>query len=490
MRTGHEILTVAQMAEADRQTIAAGTAGIVLMETAGQSVADAVCREWGPRPTLVLAGPGNNGGDGFVVARLLLERGWPVKLALLGPPERLKGDAALAAASWTEPVLPISTELLSERPLIVDALFGAGLDRPVQGPAATVIEAVRAAGLDSVAVDMPSGVDGDTGTILGVAAPATVTVTFFRKKPGHLLMPGRSLCGRTIIADIGIPPSVLTRIGPSVRENDSNLWQPSLPLPAPDAHKYDRGHALIVGGGEMTGAARLAARAARRAGAGLATIVAPRTALPVYAADLPGTLVAPREDWDALLGDPRRNAVLIGPGAGVGAETAETVLEARASNKRAVIDADALTSFAGAPHRLFAALDGDCVLTPHDGEFARLFEGTLKGAGADRLSRARAAASLSGAVVLLKGSDSVIAHPDGRAVINANAPRWLATGGSGDVLAGIILGLMAQGMPAFEAAAAAAWMHGAVATRFGPGLIAEDLVDGLPPILGALLGAG
>ncbi|NBC31179.1 MAG: NAD(P)H-hydrate dehydratase [Alphaproteobacteria bacterium] len=483
MSTARALLSVAEMGEADRQAIDGGTPGITLMENAGAAIADGVAAQWKPRPTLVLAGPGNNGGDGFVAARLLKERGWPVKLALLGTPDRLKGDAANAAAGWTDAVLPLSADLLADRPLIIDALFGAGLDRDVEGAPREILQAAADAGLDSVAVDVPSGLDGDTGAVRGVAVPALLTVTFFRKKPGHLLMPGRHLCGRIILADIGIPAGVLDRIGPETFENTPGFWCEHLPVPAPDGHKYDRGHALVVGGDRMTGAARLAARGARRIGAGLVTIIAPEPVLPIYASDLPGTLVSLQADWRALLDDPRRNALLIGPGAGSGAETANAVLEARNAGKRLVADADALTSFADSPHRLFAALDAECVLTPHDGEFARLFGGVVDAPTADRLCRARAAARISGSVVLLKGSDTVVAHPDGRAVINANAPPWLATGGSGDVLSGMILGLIAQGMPAFEAAAAAVWMHGAAAARIGPGLIAEDLVDALPPIL-------
>lgn len=488
MNSAHAILTVQEMAEADRQTIRSGTPGITLMENAGRAIADAIARQWQPRPVLVLAGPGNNGGDGFVAARLLKERGWPVRLALLGSPDKLKGDAAAAAAGWTDPVLPLSSDHLADRPLLIDALFGAGLDRPVEGKPAEVLGTAADAGLDSVAVDVPSGLDGNTGAVLGVAVPAVLTVTFFRKKPGHLLMPGRRLCGRTVLADIGIPASVLDRIGPEAFENAPEVWREHLPVPAADGHKYDRGHALVVGGALMTGAARLAARGARRVGAGLVTIIAPDSALSIYGADWPGTLVSPLADWQALIDDPRRNALLIGPGAGRSEETANAVLAARHAGKRLVADADALTSFGDHPHRLFATLDPDCVLTPHDGEFARLFGAVVEEPKADRLHRARAAARVSGAVVLLKGSDTVLAHPDGRAVINANAPRWLASGGTGDVLSGFILGLLAQGMPAFEAASAAAWMHGAVAARFGPGLVAEDLVDGLPAVLGELFG--
>ena len=366
---------------------------------------------------------------------------------------------------------------------MVDALIGAGLARPLDGVARALVEGINERRLDCVAVDMPSGVDGDSGAIRGAAPSAAVTVTFFRRKPGHLLLPGRLACGAVEIADIGIPETVLGELAPRCWANAPALWQASLRWPAASQHKYSRGHALIFGGAELTGAARLAARAARRMGAGLVSIAAPRAAHAIYAADQPGTLTIPFEDAAGaalLLDDARRNAVLVGPGNGVGEATAGHVLAALARRRRAVLDADALTSFAGGPERLFAALTGDCVLTPHDGEFARLFPDLV---GAGKLERARAAAARCGAGVLLKGADTVIAAPDGRAAINENAPAELATAGSGDVLAGLVVGLLAQGLPAFEAAAAAAWIHGAAAASFGPGLIAEDIVDMLPAVL-------
>jgi NAD(P)H-hydrate epimerase len=368
-------------------------------------------------------------------------------------------------------------------PVVVDALFGAGLSQPFEGPAAGLLEAARQAGLPIVAVDVPSGVHGDTGAVWGAAVPADVTVTFFRRKPGHLLLPGRSLCGTTLLADIGIPDGVLDGIAPAQWLNGPDLWRAAMPSLAPEAHKYDRGHALVVAGARMTGAARLAAQAARRVGVGLLTIVAPPEALAVFRASEPGLIVVGAQDWPALLADPRRNAVLIGPGAGASPATRRRVLEAAAAGKRLVLDADALTAFARDRDRLLAAIGAETVLTPHEGEFARLFD-----AAGSKLERARAAARESGAVVVLKGADTVIAAPDGRAAINANAPPTLATAGTGDVLAGIILGLLAQGMPIFEAAAAAVWLHGEAAARFGPGLIAEDLAGRLPEVLAALAG--
>ena len=483
--SGQELLTVAQMGEADRLAIAGGIPGIQLMENAGAAIAAAIRERWPRRLVLVLCGPGNNGGDGWVVARLLAEEGWPVRLATLVDPASLSGDAALAAARWSGPVERLADgtveSLLDGAPLVVDALFGAGLARAVDGAAAAILSRIGDHGLTSVAVDMPSGVHGDSGAVLGVAAPAALTVTFFRRKPGHLLMPGLALCGDRSVADIGIPDDVLDSVSPSAAENGPALWQAALPWPDPAGHKYARGHAVVLGGARMTGAARLAAQAARRIGAGLVTIAAPDPAWPVYASGPPGLLVASEGRWSELMADDRHNAVLVGPGAGIGEAARQRALEACAAGKALVLDADGITSFADDRDALFAALSDRCVLTPHEGEFARLFDHQ-----GSKLERAGAAARESGATVLLKGADTVIAEPGGWAVINANAPPELATAGSGDVLAGMIVGLLAQGIAPFVAACAAAWMHGAAASAFGPGLIAEDLIDGLPAVLRGL----
>ena len=482
------LLTPAEMAACDRAAIADGVAGVALMEAAGAAVAGAVMRRWSKRPVAVLCGPGNNGGDGFVAARHLAASGWPVRLGLLGAREGLTGDAAHHAALWTGAIEPLSPALLDGAGVAVDAIFGAGLARPVDGAARAVIEALAASGIPVVAVDVPSGLDGASGAVLGAAAKAAITVTFFRKKPGHVLLPGRVLCGTLIVADIGIPAGVLAALGPRTHENGPALWSEAYPWPAIDGHKYRRGHALVLGGAVMTGAARLAARAAARIGAGLVTVAAPEAVWPVYAASLTGIIVQPMADasgFAALLADSRRNAVLIGPGAGTEATTRDAVFAALATRRAVVLDADAITVFADRPETLFAAIAGPTLLTPHEGEFARLF-GEIPG---DKLVRARAAAARSGAVVLLKGGDTVIAAPDGRAVINANAPPELATGGSGDVLSGMATGLLAQGLDPFRAAAAAAWLHGEAAATFGPGLVAEDLVEGLPPVLRRLKAA-
>jgi NAD(P)H-hydrate epimerase len=484
------LLTPGEMGKADRAAVAGGVSGASLMEAAGRAVADAVMRRWSKRAVAVLCGPGNNGGDGFVAARHLAAAGWLVRLGLLGARAALKGDAAHHAALWHGAVEPLAPTLLDGAGVAIDAMFGAGLARPLDGAAKTMVEALGARAIPVAAVDVPSGLDGATGAVLGVAPKAAITVTFFRKKPGHLLFPGRALCGTVLLAEIGIPAGVLGPLAPKTHENGPALWLDAYPWPAHEGHKYSRGHLLVRGGAVMTGAARLAARAAARIGAGLVTVAAPQAAWPIYAASLTGVIVQPiasREDFAALLSNPRRNAVLIGPGAGADDETKDAVLAALAlAPARAVaLDADALTVFAGAPDTLFRAIKGPAVLTPHEGEFKKLF-GDLAG---DKLARARAAAQRSGAVVLLKGADTVVAAPDGRAAINANAPPDLATAGSGDVLSGMIAGLLAQGLDPFRAALAAAWVHGAAAAEFGPGLVAEDLVDRLPPVLRRLRAA-
>ena len=492
-----ELLTTAEMAEADRTTITGGTLGIVLMENAGRAVADRVCAVLQGRRVVVVAGPGNNGGDGFVAARILAERGHDVRVAFVDDRNKLKGDAALAAAAWQGRVDAATPNALGDGGLVVvDALFGAGLDRAVEGGPRAMIEAINAANTTVVAVDLPSGVNGTTGAVMGVAVQATHTVTFFRPKPGHMLLPGRLQCGALTVADIGIPDSVLAAIKPLAFANRPELWRDVFPVPKADGHKYGRGHAVVVSGGlSFTGAARLATRAALRAGAGLATLASPRTALSANAAASLAVMVRPVDgaaELAAFLADKRHNAVVLGPGGGVGPDLRAQVMAALASEAAVVLDADAITSFGDAPAELFAAIRtraGPVILTPHDGEFSRLFGSLNKDTKLNsKLERTRAAARLSGAVVLLKGPDTVVAAPDGRAAIASNAPAYLATAGSGDVLAGMIAGLLAQHMPAFEAASAAVWLHGEAAAAIGLGLIAEDLSEVLPGVLRLLEG--
>lgn len=486
-----EVLTTAEMARADRLAIAAGTPGFALMLSAGQAVAAAAMDLVAEGPILVIAGPGNNGGDGFVAAAELAARGREVSVILLCERESLQGDAASAARGWKYPVLPFNPQAIGRPALIIDALFGAGLDRPVKGEPFDMIEAINANGAPVLAVDLPSGINGTSGAIMGTAVRAVETVTFFRRKPAHLLLPGRVHCGRVRVADIGIDASVLVEIAPRTFENVPSSWAKAFPIPTVEGHKYDRGHVVAVSGGiAATGAARLSARGALRAGAGLVTLASPRDALAVNASALTAIMVRPVDtviELGELLGDKRLNAYVIGPGAGIGERSRDLVLAALTAKRAVVLDADALTSFADAPERLFETIrhssDPQVVLTPHEGEFPRLFSDiSNKHPGRSKLERVRAAAERAGAVVLLKGPDTTVASPDGRATIAANAPPWLATAGAGDVLSGMIAGLLAQGVPAFEAASIGVWMHGEAAQEAGPGLIAEDLPETLPAV--------
>jgi hydroxyethylthiazole kinase-like uncharacterized protein yjeF len=462
------------------------------MEAAGAAVAEATARlaPAGSR-VAVLAGPGNNGGDGLVAARCLAEAGYRPTVALLGPRARLKGDAALAAAAWRGAMAELTPGAVQDADVVVDALFGTGLDRPLEGVAAAAIDAANRSGRPIVAVDIPSGIDGTTGQVLGTAVEATETVTFFRLKPGLLLQPGRMHAGRITVADIGIDAATLATIGPTIAHNRPGLW--SLPPLVPLMHKYNRGHTVVVSGAaSRTGAARLAARGALRVGSGLVTVASPPDALAVNAAHLTAIMLLPMDGpkgLAAILADRRKNAVVLGPALGVGPETAAVATAALASSAAVVLDADALTSFAGANADLaeaIAAREAPVVLTPHEGEFARLFP-DLAGL-ASKVDRARQAARLSGAVVVLKGPDTVVAAPDGRAAIADNAPPHLATAGSGDVLSGMIGGLLAEGLAAFEAAAAAVFLHGEAGRIAGRGMIAEDLPEALPAVFTALDG--
>ena len=497
------VLTCEQMYALDRAAMAGGpdwdpVPGPVLMENAGRAVAEAIRARYPLRgfPKIkVLCGPGNNGGDGFVAARYLDNWGYTVRLSCLVDPSALKGDAASMAARWRGDVLTPEELVLEDGDVVIDALFGAGLSKPLAGHARDLLRRCRASEVHVVSVDIPSGWPGDTGACGDAAFAAALTVTFHARKPAHCLAPCRFCCGEVVVADIGIPEAaartIEVRSFETIPERVAGLW----PQPDPWAHKYRRGHAVVVSGpSSATGAARLAAGGALRAGAGLVTLASPPGAVLVNAAHSTAVMVrsvAGAEGLRSLLEDPRFNTVVLGPGMGVGEETAATVETVLSTNAAVVLDADALTSFTGQTDRLVKALtdhaarDGQAVLTPHEGEFERLLPGVLQAASSG-LEAAREGAAKLGAAMLLKGPSTVIAEPAGLAAINTNAPPWLATAGSGDVLAGIIGGLLAQGLPAFEAALCGAFAHGAAGRIAGPGLIAADLPEKLPEFLRSL----
>ncbi|SFM79037.1 yjeF C-terminal region, hydroxyethylthiazole kinase-related/yjeF N-terminal region [Pleomorphomonas diazotrophica] len=493
---GELLLTPAEMVRADALTIAGGIPGERLMENAGYAVADVICARFsqGTR-AVVLCGAGNNGGDGFVIARVLKQRGFIVRVALALPEgmtvRDLKGDAAGAERAWRGETLPATPDLFDGAMVIVDALYGAGLSRDVTGRDAELIAAVNAArrrGVLVYAVDLPSGIDGRTGEVRGTAIVADETVTFFRRKPGHLLLPGRTHCGRMRLAQIGIAPDVLTEIAPMTAANGPALWADCWPEAAVDSHKYSRGAALVASGPLAScGAARLAAEATLRAGAGIVTVATPPDAVATVAAWRAALVVKPAADMAelaTLLGEPRLRAAVLGPGLGLGDDVWQAIRAALEGDMALVLDADAITQASRRPEEAFALIkrrQAGLVFTPHEGEFQRLFPDI----GGSKLDRTRAAAARSGAIVLLKGPDTVIAHPDGRAVINENGTAALATAGSGDVLAGIIGGLLAAGRPAFEATALAAWMHGEAGRIAGLGSLADEIASALRGVLAA-----
>jgi hydroxyethylthiazole kinase-like uncharacterized protein yjeF len=493
-----ELLTPTEMAEADRLAIRDGPFdGYRLMRNAGAAVAAEILRRHPEGERFdVLCGPGNNGGDGYVVARLLADAGAEVGLWNLGEPK----EGSAAALAMRE--CPVTARSLADfRPatdgIVVDALFGAGLTRPLEGAAARTAERCRASGAKVVSIDLPSGVSGASGQPGGAAFKADLSVTFFRRKPGHLLEPGREACGEIVVVDIGIPASVLETIRPTRFANHPDLWCAKLPRPERSQHKYSRGHAAVFSGGpSTTGAARLAAMAAARSGAGAVTLLSPGSAMAVNAAHLTAIMLKRVDDADAraFIAERKPSAFVLGPGFGVGEglrEMAMAILERAGGEAGLVLDADGITSFGDAPASLFIAAEAKgaakLVVTPHEGEFARLFSGLARDDGLSKLDKARKAAARCHGVVVYKGPDTVVAAPDGRAAINENGTPWLATAGSGDVLSGMIAGLLAQKMPAFEAACAAVWMHAEAAARFGPGLIAEDLPGLLPEVLDDLL---
>ncbi|MFC5586042.1 NAD(P)H-hydrate dehydratase [Nitratireductor kimnyeongensis] len=489
-----EVVTPEEMGRVDRAAIAPGPhAGYGLMRNAGAAVAGEILARYAEAEGFfVLCGPGNNGGDGYVVARLLAERGLEVRVfADAGP--ATGSDAALALGDCPVKPEPLSAFQPRRAWLVVDALFGAGLKRPVEGGEAAIIAEVSNSGLAVVAIDLPTGLCGLTGKPLGSAFSADLTVTFFRKKRGHLLVPGRQICGDLVVADIGIADSALHAVGCKVWENQPPLWRPIWPKITAGTHKYSRGHVAVVSGGAITtGAARLSALAAARAGAGAVTVLSPANALSINAMHLTSIMLRKADtvsELQAFLVDRKPSGALLGPGAGTGGRTrsfARALLDQATEASGLVFDADAITAFRDRADVFFGmirASAGKVVLTPHEGEFARLFPELQDGTGVSKVQRAQEAAERSGATLVLKGFDTIVAAPDGRAAINVNATPHLATAGSGDVLSGIIASLMAQGMPAFEAACAGVWVHAESGRTFGYGLVAEDLPDLLPEVL-------
>lgn len=470
-----QILTTSQMRAADEATIASGVAGAVLMERAGAAVVDFIKEHIQGKKAVVLVGPGNNGGDGFVIARLLSEQGWQVDLVSLIPKSGFKDDAALMADKWAGPVLLPAGVQMENADVIVDALFGTGLQRPVEGEAATLIELANGAAAYRVAVDIPSGISGDDGQIAGVAFKADATISFAALKPGHLLIPGRSHCGMTQVADIGIDIEA-AEPKPFIRKNTPAFFNQYLSPKNAQNHKYDHGHALILGGHRWaSGASRLCADAALRVGAGLVTVLAQESDCDLYAAHLTSVMLKAMGSYQDVAEEfshPKATALCLGPGAGMTDALKTCVLDVLAVGKPVILDADALSVFESEPSRLFEAIQGPAILTPHMGEFKRLFPDLL---GLPKTMQALEAARRSNAGIVLKGADTVIAAPDGRIAINCNAPHWLATAGSGDVLAGLVTGLAARAVPIFEAACAAVWLHGEIGQLAGEGLIAEDM---------------
>ncbi|HET6159213.1 MAG TPA: NAD(P)H-hydrate dehydratase [Dongiaceae bacterium] len=487
------LLTGAEMRAAEQAAFARGLPSFEAMHRAGLAVADAIMARW-PAASCgavhVLCGPGNNGGDGFVVAATLRDAGYRVVVHALRPKAGYAGDAARAAALWRgEATIPDAAALatLDETAVVVDALFGIGLDRALEGDAAALIDAVHKARATVVAVDIPSGVHSDDGRVLGVAITADMTVTFGWRKAGQFLLPGAVRCGEILVADVGFTAADLAAATPGCWLNAPALWSAVYPVPQPTDHKYQRGHAVIVGGAVMTGAARLAARAARRVGIGLLTLAVPPEVWPIYAGDQPGAIVRTVADRTALIaiaGDERISALLVGSGLEPDAETADLVRTCIALSRPTVIDGGGLTVLAG--DGLLAQGWPDLVLTPHEGEFGRLFPDLV--ARESKVGRALEAARRAGCTIVLKGSDTVIAAPDGRSLISEGAPATLATAGSGDVLAGIITGLLGLHLQPFLAAAMGVWLHGRAAQGAGLGLIAEDLPDRLPLALAKALG--
>ncbi|MFO1241806.1 MAG: NAD(P)H-hydrate dehydratase [Rickettsiales bacterium] len=489
------ILSAERMRFAEQSAMNAGISGWQMMWAAGNAVAETIIQHYPKQRVLILCGPGNNGGDGYVVARQLIDKGWLVEVVGIAP-EKLKGDAAKARQYYAGTILSFDDVQIEPEMLVVDALFGIGLTRLLEGKPASFLAEMNANHCRVVAVDIPSGIDSNTGVVLGIAPYAEITVTFAAKKPGHVLLPGKAYAGKVLVADIGIDHVIKRsivgadpRLASSIKEetvvaeNTPALWLSRFPWPQVEDHKYTRGKVIVAGGGiRTTGAARLAATAALRMGAGLVAVACDTESLPIYASHLTSVMTEVADDvtgFSAVLSDRRIKALLLGPGNGVTQKTKSYVSLALAKNIPVVFDADAVTVFAGEASTLKDMINAPTILTPHEGEFARLFSSSEIDIKTDKMHRAYRAASYLNAVIVLKGADTVIAAPDGRVAINTNAPATLATAGTGDVLAGMITGLVAQGMEVFDAACAGVWLHADAAKNLGCGMIAEDLLTSL-----------
>ncbi len=521
-----QILSPKEMQKIDKDAIKSGISGYNLMENAGRSVAKEIVSKFRKTKVLVLCGPGNNGGDGFVVARILSEIGWEVSVASVNI-SKLKGDAEKARLSYKHNISSIISKdidvILNKRRiqkdknksvnsscrdtiktndlligkqipqhskiapnlLVIDAIFGTGLNKIIKGDLAEVIEKINKSNALVVAVDIPSGINGENGEVMGVAIKADITLTFTRKKLGLVLMPGKMNAGEVITTDIGIPEEIINKQKFSIYENSPNLWISSFPFPEPQDNKYTRGHVVVASGGvDCTGAACLASISALRCGAGLVTVLSPKEALSIYASKLNSVMAKPFrniKEFVQFISDKHKNVIVLGPGNGANEETAEKVKKALSLKKTCVIDADAISAFAGRGRSLFKMIKSPVVLTPHEGEFARIFD--IKG---DKIKRAKDAAKKSNADIVLKCTDTIIEAHDNRIVINTCATPNLATAGTGDVLSGIIAGLLAQRMDPFEAACAGVYLHSQAAKEFGIGLIAEDMPQILPAVLNGL----
>lgn len=512
----YQVIDTTQMYAADAITIDKGISGIELITTAAQAVSKSIISKYRFKNVVVVCGSGNNGSDGFAVASILLNAGYTVTVVFTGDERdfyNLSGDTKIAAMEWRGETLFANTDTTFDNAdLIVDAMLGAGINRAPSARYAMLITLINKAKKTVISIDLPTGVCGDTGKIFASAVNANMTVTFFRKKPAHLLLPGKEHCGELVLCDIGIDASVLLDLKPVLYENNPALWLDRYPFPDAKTHKYKRGHALVMSGERYTtGAARLAAAAALRIGAGVVTLGSPTNAMDVNAMHLTEIMQVEIDDettLSTLLQDRRFKSFTLGPGLGYGERAISYVCAALEVNRSSacaiVLDADALSSFEQNPDVLFNAIktsNKPVVMTPHTGEFLRLFNMTARSLDTELSSKVeltKQASAKSGAIIVYKGHDTVIACPDGTAVVNTNAPSWLATAGSGDVLAGTICGLLGQGLAleesnhqdsiltAFHLTCAAVWIHAQAANLFGIGLIAGDIHRTYPQVLSQL----